>query len=110
LREADRSQNCCNRKIKTTNKSGCTGVYWSKANNMWRVEIGHRNTRHNLGYFKNIEDAIKARKDAELRYHGEYSSQHRSNHSNNENSNCVDGFDDIQDIQKSNDIEYTGCF
>lgn len=44
------------------NTSGCVGVY--KANNKWSAQI--RNER--LGTFDTKEEAIKARKDAELKY------------------------------------------
>lgn len=47
-----------------TNKSGCVGVCWDKSRNKWRVMIG----KINIGRFDNFEDAVKARKQAELTY------------------------------------------
>ncbi len=111
LREATMSQNCCNRKIKSTNLSGYTGVRWVASHNMWRAEINYKKITHHLGYFKNKEDAIKARRDAELELHGEFSGSNRSNHLNNQTQNCDNGLNDIQILNDlSNDIEFTGCF
>lgn len=41
-----------------------TGVNFHKSNNKHRAYIGNKH----LGYFDDIEDAIKARKEAELTY------------------------------------------
>lgn len=55
------------------NKSGYKGVAWSNKHGKWiaRIMINYKNKT--LGYFNNIEDAIKARKLAEEKYFGEYS-------------------------------------
>jgi hypothetical protein len=51
------------------NSSGYTGVVWDKDRNKWASAINvHRKTIH-LGRFANKEDAIKARKEAEIKYH-----------------------------------------
>lgn len=42
-----------------------TGVCWSNSANKWRAYINVDGKQKHLGYFDNIEDAIKARKDAE---------------------------------------------
>lgn len=70
LRICTQQQNTMNRKKSSNNTSGCTGVCWS--NNKWQAQIGYRGKVLNLGLFTNIEDAIKARQDAELKYYGEY--------------------------------------
>lgn len=41
------------------------GVCWSSTANKWRAYIGIDGKQKHLGYYDNIEDAIKARKDAE---------------------------------------------
>lgn len=50
--------------------SGKIGVRWSAHNSKWRVDISHNNKRIYLGCFVNIDEAIQARQDAELRYFG----------------------------------------
>lgn len=48
-----------------TNTSGQQGVSWSKSAHKWHCYIGYRNYRANLGFYEDIEDAIKVRKLAE---------------------------------------------
>lgn len=61
-----------NRSMRSDNTSGVTGVYWCKSRNKWNAEIRINSKKINLGYFINKEDAIKARKRAEIKYFGEY--------------------------------------
>lgn len=65
LRVVDRTQNNFNTGLRSNNTSGHRGVTWYKAVKTWRAYIGGSKTRKELGYFKNKEDAIKARKEAE---------------------------------------------
>ena len=44
-----------------------TGVYYDKQDGMWRAVINFQKKRTDLGRFQRIDDAIKARKDAEDR-------------------------------------------
>ena len=53
--------------------SGVVGVRWNKEKNKWDTSIYYNNTEHFLGYYINLSDAIKVRKDAEDKYYGEYS-------------------------------------
>lgn len=39
---------------------------------MVTVKITLNGNRKNLGYFQNLDDAIKAREEAEIKYFGEY--------------------------------------
>lgn len=55
------------RKRQTNNTSGHTGVYWVSGRRKWSAEIRVGGKRHYLGSFENVEDAIKARKEAEER-------------------------------------------
>lgn len=48
-----------------TNTSGCQGVSWSKTAHKWHCFIGYQNYRANLGFFEDIQDAIKMRHLAE---------------------------------------------
>ena len=52
-------------KLRKDSTSGHKGVYWVKRRNKWRAIITIKGERHHLGYFENIQDAIKARKQAE---------------------------------------------
>jgi hypothetical protein len=49
--------------IKTV--SGHTGVVWLKDAQLYRAEIYLKQKKYNLGRFKDIEDAIALRKEAE---------------------------------------------
>ena len=73
LRLATRSQNNKNHKMKSTNKSGVRGVCWHPEKKKWRVQIRHGGKVLHLGFFTNIDDARRAREEAELRLHGEFS-------------------------------------
>lgn len=72
LRITTTSQNMMNRKIFKNNTSGVKGVNWHSRDEKWvaRICIDERETH--LGYFNNFEDAVQARKDAELKYYGEF--------------------------------------
>lgn len=65
-----RSENIMNSHIRTNNTSGITGVNWNKDTQKWRARITINYKEINLGFFDNKEDAIKARKDAEIKYFG----------------------------------------
>lgn len=72
LRLATKSQNMMNRNIFKNNTSGCTGVHYDNKRKKWIARIGINNKRIVLGAFDDIKDAIKTRKDAEVRYFGEF--------------------------------------
>ena len=73
LRIVTQSENQMNRKLAINNKSGVAGVCWDKNNNCWIAQIGFNGQKIRLGCFKNKDDAIKARKEAEEKYFGEHS-------------------------------------
>jgi len=62
LRESTNQENCRNRTLGKKNNSGCYGVSWSKRDTIWRAMIGEKY----LGNFTDIDDAIAARKSAEV--------------------------------------------
>lgn len=64
--------NGMNKGLQSNNKSGVIGVYWNKKRQRWIAEIGINNKDIRLGYFKNFEDAVKARAKAEEKYFGEW--------------------------------------
>ena len=69
LRLTTTQQNCSNRVIK--NDYGINGIHF--LNGRWYSSIGYKNKRISLGGFANLKEAIKARKQAEEKYYGEYS-------------------------------------
>lgn len=72
-RLATKSQNGMNMKKKTTNSSGYVGIRWLSQNKKWGANIWFNNKNIYLGIFDNLDDAIKARKEAEEKYFGKYS-------------------------------------
>lgn len=71
LRIATEQENAINRKKISTNQSGYTGVIRRK--NRWIAQIYYKSKNIYLGSFKNKEDAIIARKEAEEKYYGRWS-------------------------------------
>ena len=73
LRLLNTSQNAMNRvNLSSNNTSGVTGVIWCKRARKWVVLIMVNRVQKNMGYFINKEDAIKARKEAEIKYFGDF--------------------------------------
>jgi len=68
LRRATKSQNAKNAKKRVDNTSGITGVRWIEERCRWYAQIGFNGKIFNLGYHKDIADAIKARETAEVKY------------------------------------------
>ncbi len=66
LRIATPHENVCNLPLKRTNKTGVTGVCREK-NGAFRAYIRIDGKQQSLGHYKTIEEAIKARMDAETR-------------------------------------------
>ena len=73
LRIATISQNMMNRSKQSNNSSGFKNVSWDKRINKWVVQIGLNKNKIHIGSFKVLEDAIKAAKEARLKYHKEFS-------------------------------------
>lgn len=68
LRLVDHKENGRNQKLRNTNTSGVTGVYWSKSRNKWIARITVDGCSKSLGYFTKLVAATKARKNAEREY------------------------------------------
>lgn len=75
LRVANHSQNNFNADVPKNNTSGVKGVYWDKTKEKWSAQIGVNGKRKKLGSFSAMEEAVKARHDAEIEYFGEYTPQ-----------------------------------
>lgn len=58
--------------MSSRNTSGVSGVAWNKRLSKWVARIGKDYRRINLGCFTSFEEAVSARKAAELLYFGEY--------------------------------------
>jgi len=73
LRLATKSQNAMNRvNLASNNTSGIKGVHWCNRASKWVASIKVNAVQKFLGYFINKEDAIKARKEYEIKYFGEF--------------------------------------
>jgi len=63
--EKDNSQNTS---VRSHNVSGVTGVNWFKLRNKWRARITVGQKEISLGLFIDFNDAVAARRAAELKY------------------------------------------
>lgn len=61
-----------NRSVNKNNTSGYNGVSYLAKNGVWRAYITFRKKQYALGCFKNIEDAVAARKEAEKNIYGNF--------------------------------------
>lgn len=64
------SKSECKLKSEVNTTSGIKGVCWKKTRNKWVAQIEVNTIKHYLGYFDNINDAINARINGEIRYYG----------------------------------------
>lgn len=69
-----------NPKLRSTNTSGVTGVSYNKTRDRWEAEITFQGKRYRLGRYKGKEDAVKVRKEAEEKLHGEFLKWYYENH------------------------------
>jgi hypothetical protein len=60
--------NTCKSKRRSDNKSGVTGISWSKDNNKFRVSLQKDKKKIHIGYFLSLSDAIKFRDKAYSKY------------------------------------------
>lgn len=72
LRIVTNQQNSMNCSKPLNNTSGYKGVYFDKSRKKWVANIKVNRKTIFLGRFDNIEDAYKARLEAEEKYFGEY--------------------------------------
>ena len=57
---------------RSNNKSGVVGVVWRPKCRRWQATIMFKGTRHNLGMYERFDDAVQARKEAEVRYYDSF--------------------------------------
>ncbi|HDM8089251.1 TPA: HNH endonuclease [Yersinia enterocolitica] len=68
LRIVTQAQNSKNRTRQADNSSGICGVCWDKSKRKWSSQIMIDKKQINLGRFNDINEAISARKAAEVKY------------------------------------------
>jgi hypothetical protein len=68
LRDVTSLENMRNLKKYRNNTSGVVGVYWDRATGKWKAQIRVKGKDIYLGLFTHKEDAIGARKEAEIKY------------------------------------------
>ena len=71
LRLCTSQLNNINSSMRSNNTSGVRGVSWDNTRKKWVAQLGF-NKNMLLGIFNNKDDAVKVRKEAELKYFGEY--------------------------------------
>lgn len=79
LRDVTKSQNNRNKRASSRCKSGCNGVTWCKQREKWLANIRIFDKTLNLGRYDDKNDAIAARKAAEIK-HGFHPNHGRSDH------------------------------
>jgi hypothetical protein len=74
LRSTDYAGNAWNTALPRNNTSGCVGVSWVKRQKRWVAHIKRRGEHLHLGFHRTFEDAVAARKAAEIQigYHSNH--------------------------------------
>ncbi len=72
LREADRSDQEANKKVRSDNTSGFKGVSWSKRDGKWTTKLKYRGVCYSLGSYTNVEDAVAAVNAKRSEIHGQF--------------------------------------
>lgn len=68
LREVTRAENLMNLGVKGNNSSGFMGVHLRKDTNKYNAFIHHKGKKYSLGDYDNIENAVKARIEGEIKF------------------------------------------
>ena len=74
LRFVTKSGNQRNLSRYSNNTTGVTGVYYDRARRKYKAQIKVDDVDIHLGYFSTLEEAAKARKDADIKY--KYNANH----------------------------------
>ena len=72
LRVCTHANNQKNLSLRKNNTSGVRGVRWHKQLQKWNARIYVNGKEISLGCYRDLKEATKARKDASLRYYGEF--------------------------------------
>lgn len=73
LRICTNQENTRNHKVSKNNVSGVTGVHFDNTFKKWKAQIRVDGKCISLGYHTKFDNAVKARKNAEEKYFGEFS-------------------------------------
>lgn len=68
LRDVTNTVNMCNSKKNSRNTSGAMGIDWRARTSAYRVRISVNGKRIILGEYRNLDEAIAVRKEAEKKY------------------------------------------
>jgi len=68
LRMITQSENMRNQKLHRDSRSGATGVVWHPRDRLWNAQITINKRKISLGYYKNFDEAVAARKRADKLY------------------------------------------
>lgn len=68
LRNVTHQENCKNTRMGKSNTSGTVGVHWCNRDKYWIARINVNGKTTGVGHFKNKQDAIDARLQAERQY------------------------------------------
>ena len=69
---ASATTQCINQNLRKDNKTGIKGVNWDNKRNMWQAQLQINKKKVLNEHFNNFDDAVRARKDAELKYFSKY--------------------------------------
>ena len=58
--------------LRTNNTSGVAGVNWDKEKSKWQTRISTNGKRKHLGYYVDLNEAIKVRQKAEVKHYGKF--------------------------------------
>lgn len=72
LRIVTTSQNQMNRPVQSNNRLGIKGIHYCNTRKKFVAQIKINKKKINLGRFTTIEAAVEARKQAEIKYHGDF--------------------------------------
>lgn len=72
LRVCKKELNPINCKTYKNNTSGKKGISWNKKLNKWQVNLQHGGKNNYLGVYINFQEAVQVRKDAEIKFFGEF--------------------------------------
>lgn len=72
LRNCTFNENLLNQKIRVSNISGCKGVSWDNVKKNWTARITVKGKYYYMGNYELFDDAVKARKSAEIKYQGDF--------------------------------------
>jgi len=73
LRICTNQENSCNARLRSNNKSGVKGVYWSQSRMKWTVQITFNGKTENLGRYSTLKEATEVRHRREIELQGDFS-------------------------------------